>query len=172
MGTEHYLVCEAKKELYDLGRGVWHELDQITPESIKKAVAAHFDNYAEEGDVKATGRLVANSVTDWCSDREWKVRLITDADDEFGEMRDWEVTGEIFDVNPVTPEVIQERLSKAVERLMDELGLDSVEIKVTAEEVDLFLEEDQPALGWSVWAQRSYSSQTSGYKRIEIKRDF
>ncbi len=89
MGIEYDMVCDERRDRYELGKGLWSrllgddlrlrpELKDMDREAFAEFVAGFFV-YGEYA------RRVGGELFDFCSERGWEVRLIRDdsMDDEY-----------------------------------------------------------------------------------------
>lgn len=170
MGVDYFLVSRDRGEVYELGRaaGLFHALyDGVTEENIRADVVGYFLDLADPEDMKATAYRAARDVIQWCQERDWKVELMSDAEDAYAEVAKWPTSGALHEVKEVTMEDIRRRLEHEAEKLAVELGLDYVRITGIGEEVNFY---DSSGRGWEIEAVSAYDEKRSGYRRVVVQR--
>lgn len=172
MGVDYYIVCEERKEVFDLGRnGPWSDLRHLIEEKeLRRAVIEHMIYLTESVDGKLRAKKAGNMVVGWCKERDWKVRIMSDADEEYEKMDvdKWLSTGDLYAIPSPTLEELRTTLESRAEALLEEFGLDSIKITATTEDTPLF--DHIPLLGWEIEAETAYDHKRSGFKRIQIDR--
>lgn len=160
MGVDYYLVSEGSEELFELGRGAW-VVGGGPLEGFREMAEDVFSIYGEGGG--HARRCVTAAVKWWRKHEVGGVKLVSDHDDEYERVREWPVTGSIFDIKKLSHEDIRERVEGIVESAREEFGAEHVSLVVRVE--DMVLSDEGGQIEWEYVAAHGSSYQHSGYKR-------
>lgn len=106
MGTDYYVVCEERRDLFALYRGDWESViglgggEPLSKEAFAlEALRVWLERYDDEV-ASEYALAVGRTLWDWCNDRGWKVKVINDAFGDWNVWCDWPITGSIDQIEP------------------------------------------------------------------------
>lgn len=168
MGVYYFLVSDEAKEMYALGGGYWHN---SSPHPSKEEVMDLARDIAANYDAgRSEAHRFALELGRWVEKHNGKVRILSDADDAFEEVKDYTETGDAYSRHVMSREEIKQRVKQVADSLRDELGADSVDIVAVIDSTPLIENPDEYHLFEFVGISR-YDREFSGYQMIRKKAD-
>lgn len=165
MGVDYYLVNDESMERYALGRGRWFDCGRTLDVGELKGLAEEIA--LDYGSGTADARRFANELVKWANERPGDVRIVSDHDEDYEKVQDYETTGDVYERREITQDDIRRRVEKTADALRDEFGADDVQIFMRTEDTSLLDDSDERHI-WEYVAVSGYSSQSSGFKLIRV----
>lgn len=125
MGTDYFIACRPKKELFELFRGAeWNRLRELLYAPAKKEAFAQgvldmMLGYMDEG-MDEYALAIGRTIWDWCDARDWEVELVHDAVVEEPDWYNWEVTGSRDDPEPEVAAKMSDSQRQEREAMLDD----------------------------------------------------
>lgn len=172
MGVVNYIICEKKKEYFELGRGMWNEsMDDLSERSIREDLK----DVMYEGSTRGSLNRTANRIIQWCAERDWSAYVVPDTADRMPDLDEYIETGSLYEESfHMSRDEIQVKLHKVVEEFNQELGADSIQLTVTfvEEDEEFSIEEDEfvdRTVEWDHIVHVGYDGKFAGYMKRKHK---
>lgn len=83
MGVEYDVVCDERKDRFEMGKGSWYNLN-LSGELSEEAFIAHIvELWGDRGPTPEYPREFGKALFDYCAERGWKVQWLSDSEDRY-----------------------------------------------------------------------------------------
>lgn len=175
MGTEYYLLCESKKEYFELARHCFFVDFDFTGESTKEEFIREIEKEMNPTDPEelAFDRKFGSLLYDWCKAVDWKIRVMNDCEPDFEiNFDEWKQAGSAYEIRVGDNNDIRLSLEKRIEDIRNEFGADSVTVIMTIGDSlvpSSYGDDDYEDYYWQYHAVNGYDTRGSGYEKVVCK---